>query len=193
MHVHVPTYVCVCVHTRARASACGRACPSMNICVHYNFKQVYLRWSIHFISVIFQTTGPKPLPKRFLHLMRSRVSSFKWEYPLLSPRSSGNCLRLLPRLLVTSFCPFIFPSITSLRRQFLRKRWPIQWALRFLISCRIFLCCFRNIGINTLHKGGRGDEDDDDDDDDIPVKQRTLCFYWNHLRFLYILQPFTSH
>jgi hypothetical protein len=28
-------------------------------------------------SVICQTTGPQPLPERFLHLMRSRASSFK--------------------------------------------------------------------------------------------------------------------
>jgi hypothetical protein len=28
-------------------------------------------------SVICQTTGPKPLQKRFLHLMRSRASTFK--------------------------------------------------------------------------------------------------------------------
>ena len=27
-------------------------------------------------SVICQTTGPKPLPKRFLHIVRSRASSF---------------------------------------------------------------------------------------------------------------------
>jgi hypothetical protein len=72
-------------------------------------------------SVICHTTGPQPLPKRFPHIMRSRASSFKWEYPLLSPRSSSNCLRLPPRLLVTSIRPFIFPSITSFRRQFLRK------------------------------------------------------------------------
>jgi hypothetical protein len=90
-------------------------------------------------SVICQTTGPQPLPKRFLHLKRSRAFFFKWEYPLLSPRSSSNFLRLLPRLLVTSIRPFIFPSITSLRRQFLRKMWPIQLAFRILISCRIFL------------------------------------------------------
>ena len=51
-------------------------------------------------SVICQTTGPQPLPRRFLHLMRSRASSFKWEYHLLSPRSSSNFLRLLPRLLL---------------------------------------------------------------------------------------------
>jgi hypothetical protein len=88
-------------------------------------------------SVICHTTGPQPLPKRFLHLMRSRASSFKWEYPLLSLRSSSNFLRLLPRLLVTSIRPFIFPSITSFRRQFLRKIWPIQLAFRFYFNIPI--------------------------------------------------------
>ena len=88
-------------------------------------------------SVSCQTTGPKPLPKRFLHLVWSRASSFNWQYPLLSLRSSSSFLRLLPCLLVTSICPFIFPSVTCCRRQFLRKMWPIQLAFRFLISCRI--------------------------------------------------------
>ena len=87
-------------------------------------------------SVICQTTGPKPLPKRFLHIVRSRASSFNWQYPLLSLRSSSSFLRLLPRLLVTSICPSIFPSIACCRRQFLRKMWPIRLAFRFLISCR---------------------------------------------------------
>ena len=63
--------------------------------------------------------------------MRSRASSFKWEYPLLSLRSSTSFLRLIPRLLVTSISPFIFPSITCFRRQFLRKMWPIQLAFHF--------------------------------------------------------------
>ena len=49
-------------------------------------------------------------------------------YPLLSLRSSSSFLRLLPCLLVTSVSPFIFPSITCFRRQFLRKMWPIQLA-----------------------------------------------------------------
>ena len=92
-------------------------------------------------SVICQTKGPKPLPKRFLHIVRSRASSSNWQYPLLSLRSPDSFLRLLPRLLVTSICLFIFPSITCCRRQFLRKMWPIQLAFRFIISCRIFLCC----------------------------------------------------
>ena len=91
-------------------------------------------------SVICLTTGPKPPPKWFLHIVRSRASSFKWEYPLLSLRSSSSFLRLLPHLLFTSISPFIFPSITCFRRQFLRKMWPIQLAFRSLISCRIFLC-----------------------------------------------------
>jgi hypothetical protein len=51
--------------------------------------------------------------------VRSRASSFKWEYPLLFIRSSSSILRLLPRLFVTSISPFIFPSITCFRRQFL--------------------------------------------------------------------------
>ena len=94
----------------------------------------------YYYSVVCLTTGPKPLPKRFLHIVRSKASSFKWEYPLLSLRSSSSFLRLLPGLLVTSISPFIFPSITCFRRQFLRKLWPIQLAFRFRISCRIFLC-----------------------------------------------------
>ena len=71
--------------------------------------------------------------------MRSRASSFSWQYPLLSLRSSSSFLHLLPHL-VTSICPCIFPSITCCRRQFIHKMWPIQLAFHFLISCRIFLC-----------------------------------------------------
>jgi len=62
-----------------------------------------------FHSVICLTTGPKPPPKRCLHIVRSRASSFKWEYDLLCLRSSSSFLRLLPRLLATSTSPFIFP------------------------------------------------------------------------------------
>jgi hypothetical protein len=85
-------------------------------------------------SVVCVTTGPKPLPKRALHIVRSRASSFKWAYPLLSLRSSSSFLRLLPRLPVTSILPFIFPSITCCGRQFLHKMLPIKLAFRLLIS-----------------------------------------------------------
>jgi hypothetical protein len=102
------------------------------------------RWEICYPSfihlVFFLTTGPKPLPKRALRLGRSGASSFKWENPLLSLRSSSSFLRLLPRLPNTSIPHFIFPSITRCRRQFLRKMWPIHLTIRLLISFRIFLC-----------------------------------------------------
>ena len=116
-----------------------------NICI-------LLCWNIvQFIihSVFCLTTGPKPPLKWFLHIVRSRASSFKWEYPLLSLRSSSSFLCLIPRLLVTSISPFIFPSITCFRRQFLRKMWPIQLAFRFLISCRIFLCSSNHTHIHS--------------------------------------------
>jgi len=90
--------------------------------------------------VVCLTTGPKPLPKRAVHIVRSRASSFKWEYPLLSLRSSNSFLRLLPYLPDTSIPPCIFPSVTRCRRQFRRKMWPVQFAFRLRIPCRIFLC-----------------------------------------------------
>ena len=85
-------------------------------------------------------TGPTPPPKRFLHIVRFKASSFRWEYPLPSLRSSSNFLRLLSLLLATYISPFIFPSITCFRRLFLRNMGPIQLAFRFPVSCRIFLC-----------------------------------------------------
>ena len=113
----------------------------MTLPLHVSAYSVHLQGGSSFIlSVFCLTTGPKPPPKRCLHIVRSRASSFKWEYPHLSLRSSSSFLRLLPRLLATSISPFIFPSITCFRRQFLLKMWPIQLAFPFLISCRIFLC-----------------------------------------------------
>ena len=124
--IHVLAYL----HSR---NLCGW---SINVKNFSFLIQMYL--CIH--SLICLTTGPKPPPKRCLHIGRSRDFSFKWAYPLLSLRSSSSFLRLLPRLFATSISPFIFPSITCFRRQFLRKMCPIQLAFLFLISCRIFLC-----------------------------------------------------
>ena len=93
-----------------------------------------------FHLVVCLMTGPKPLPKRALHIMPSRASSFKWKYPLLSLRSSNSFLRLLACHPVTSIPPCIFPSVTRCRRQFRRKMWLIQFAFRLRISCRLFLC-----------------------------------------------------
>ena len=96
---------------------------------HFYFPTNAVHSFIHLVFCL--TTGPKRPPKRCLHIVRSRASSFKWEYPLLSLRSSSSFLRLLPRLLATSIPPFFFPLITCFRRQFLRKMWPIQLAFRF--------------------------------------------------------------
>jgi hypothetical protein len=66
-----------------------------------------------FIDLIVCLTCQKPLPKRALHIVRSRASSFRCEYLLLSLRSSISFLRLLPRLPVTHnkhltiFCRFL--------------------------------------------------------------------------------------
>jgi len=88
---------------------------------HIDTAYVPLYFTIFIHLVVCLTTGPKPLPNRVLHIVRSRASSFKCEYPYLSLRSSSSFLRFLPRLPVTSMLPFIFPSITRCRRQFLRK------------------------------------------------------------------------
>jgi hypothetical protein len=109
-------------------------------------------WQIILIHLLVcLATGPKLLPKQALHIVRSRASPFKLEYPLLSLRSSSSFVRLLLRPPVTSILHFIFPSITYCRKQFLRKIWPIQLAFRLLISCRIFLCSLTLILRNCSH------------------------------------------
>ena len=92
-------------------------------CIHTqnSWLSITLDYFTYYYSVVCLTTGPKPLPKRFLHTVWSKASPFKWEYPLLSLRSSSSFLRLLPLLLVTSISPFIFPSITCFRWQFLLR------------------------------------------------------------------------
>jgi hypothetical protein len=111
-------------------------------CAEFNvIKATFLTFHSFIHSLVVSlTTGQKPLPKWSFHIVWSRASSFKWEYPLLFLRSSSSFLCLLPRLSLTSIPPFIFLSITRCRKQFLRKMWPIQFAFRLLISCRIFLC-----------------------------------------------------
>jgi len=89
-------------------------------------------------SAVFLTTGPQPLPKRVLRRVRSSASSFNFQYPLFSLRLSSSCLRLLPRLTVTSILPSSFSSTKCFRRQFLRKMWPVRLAFVSAV-CRTFL------------------------------------------------------
>ena len=144
-NTHFLTVICLPQILNYKWVDIGVSTPTLKHRTRSNITLVVLNCSDSFIhslihSVTCLTIGPKPLPKRLLHIVRSRASSFKWEYPLLSLRPSSSFLRLLPRLLVTSISHFTFPSITCFRRQFRRKMWPIQLAFRFLISCRIFVC-----------------------------------------------------
>jgi len=66
-------------------------------------------------SIVRLTTRPQPLPKRVLRRVQCSVSPFKFKYLLVSSRSSSSCLRLLPRLPVTSIFVSIFP-LTFRRR-----------------------------------------------------------------------------
>jgi hypothetical protein len=49
----------------------------LNILLSRNMDTIVNKSPFIHSSVICHTTGPQPLPKRFLHLMRSRASSFK--------------------------------------------------------------------------------------------------------------------
>jgi len=65
-----------------------------------DIKLVFYSSIIHLAVCL--TTRPNLLPKPAHHILRYKASTFKWEYPLLSLRSSSSFLRLLPRLPFTS-------------------------------------------------------------------------------------------
>jgi len=77
---------------RGRGACCDRSGSSV---LGFGFQlesliRVYMYAYVFIHLVVCLTRGPKPLPKRALHIVRSRASSFKWEYPLLSLRSSNS-------------------------------------------------------------------------------------------------------
>jgi hypothetical protein len=94
-------------------------------------QETHTRMRIQFVVCL--KTDLQPLPKRVLHRGRPSSSSFSFQYPVLSLRSSSSCLHLLPLLLVTS----VLPPVTCLRRHFIRKMWPIQLALQLFIIYRV--------------------------------------------------------
>ena len=94
---YTPKYVTILTLNSRNSEMIGARVPRLR-------QQHHLRRTfIHLVVCL--TIGPKPLPKRAVHIVRSRASSFKWEYPLLSLRSSNSFLRLLPCLPVTSIPP----------------------------------------------------------------------------------------
>jgi hypothetical protein len=86
--------------------------------INFNYPTIKLLLEKFVHLAVCLTTGSKSLPKRALHIVRSKASSFRWEYPLLSLGSSSSFLRLLPRLPVTPIHHFIFPSITVVEGSF---------------------------------------------------------------------------
>jgi hypothetical protein len=106
----------------------------------------FLHLSIHpfvwsFVcSVACHTILPEPLPKPQNAI---NYFLFQFPYPFISLRPSSSFSHFLPpHLPVTSIIPCIFLSITCLRRQFLRKMWPIHSTFLLFIVCRTFLFSF---------------------------------------------------
>jgi len=95
---------------------------------------------ISFNPVACRTTGPWPLPRRVLHIVRSSAS-LNFQYPLFSLRSYSSCLHFLPRLPVTSIIPSNFPSLTCFfkKKLLLRNVRPIQLSFLLFIVRMIFL------------------------------------------------------
>jgi hypothetical protein len=100
---------------------CNKIFESLNTVLWYHIvfrlEKPTLWYGVSLIHLaVCLTTGPK----RALHTVRSRASSFRCEYPLPSLRSPSSFLHLLLRLPVTSIPPFIFPSITAVEDSFNR-------------------------------------------------------------------------
>jgi hypothetical protein len=74
------------------------------------------------------------IPKWVCQRVQSGASSFNFQYRVVSLRLSISCLRLLPCVPI----PSIFSSVTSFRRQFLRKMWPIQLVFLCFIVYSLF-------------------------------------------------------
>ena len=90
-------------------------------------------------SRVHLMTGLLLLPKRVLHRVQSSVSSFNFQYPLVSLRSSSSCFHLLPCLPVMSILFSTFPSVMCFNRYFLCNIWPTLLAFLLFIVCQIFL------------------------------------------------------
>jgi len=60
------------------------------------------------------------------NLFQNEFFRDKLQYPLFSVRSSSSCLRLLPRLSITSILLCTSPSVSCLRKNLLHKKRPMQ-------------------------------------------------------------------
>jgi hypothetical protein len=96
---------------------------------------------IHYLTnpAVCLTTGPQPLPKRFLQSVRSSASSINFQHLFPCLKSFSSCLLPLLRLSFTYVLSRIFPSVTCFRRQFQHKIWPIQLAFLLFTVYSILL------------------------------------------------------
>jgi hypothetical protein len=91
-----------------------------------------------------------PLPNRVLPRVRSSASSFNFQHPVFSLRSSSSSLRLLPRLLF----PSIFPSVTCFITQDVTNPASRPILVHFLFYLLIYRAsmCMETIGLATIRK-----------------------------------------
>jgi hypothetical protein len=117
--------------------------------------QSFVHSFIH--SPVCLTTGPWRPPKSVLHTVKSSASSLKFQYPLVSVRSSSSCLRLLLLFSVTS-TPH---SITCFRRQSLNNIMTDQvslpsfycmYGIPVLFDSKSHFLISHTIGPTDLHK-----------------------------------------
>ena len=77
--------------------------------------------------------------ERVPHSVWFSASSFSFQYPLVSLKSSSICLRLLPHISIPSLLPSTFPSVTCFKKHFLRQNITNLLAFLLCIVCRIYL------------------------------------------------------
>ena len=109
------------------------------------YNSVFLFFRLFFIHSIVRSFSrqpcnrPYPLPMPVLYRVRTTAYYFSFQCLLISLRSSSSCLHPLPRLPVIPIFPSTFPSVTCLRRQFLRKMWPIELTFLLFLVRKVFL------------------------------------------------------
>ena len=116
----------------------------MYVCMYVRtYVRMYVYICAYFVhSIVCLMTGPQPLPKWLLHRVQSCASSCIFLYTLFSLWSSSSCIRLLPRLPVTSILPFIFPSIMVFQKAVPIQDVTNQLAFLLFTVCRIFFSSF---------------------------------------------------
>ena len=119
-------------------SGCSYEKSTHNSCELWHYQNIHYFFDSFIHRIVLLATGPCALQQRVPRRMRSNVSCLKFQYYFFVLRSSSSCLGPLPRLLVYSILPSIFPSIKWFRRQFPCKNWSVKLAFLRFIACKTF-------------------------------------------------------